>query len=494
MNRRLFKNASFSAVQTIVSAVMLFFLYRYLLSKLGAEQLGVWAVVLSSTSVARLSDMGLSGAAAKFVAKNLASGDRNVASHVVQTASLSIGAVLAILLILAYPILLFVLAWVIPANSMYLAKSILPWAILSLWFGMVSGIFQSALDGCQRMDIRNVILIFCNVVYLISVFWLVPNYGLAGLAKGQFVQSVALAVLGWLAIRRQLSFSAVIPHVWEKALFNEMFSYAVNFQISSIASMLFEPVTKFLLTKYGGLSETAYYEMASQLIMKVRAIVISGFQAVVPVIAGVGNDDQDRLSDMYRKSYRVLNYISLPYYMTFGMALPLISILWVGRIEIRFIVFSSLLCCGWMLANIGVPAYFHNIGTGHLKWNTVNHLLTAFLSIPMGTILGSQYGGYAVVSAAMFSLVFSNLILALVVQKRLRVPLCEILPRENRHLFIWVIVGVILGYLVFFVVQLSVSSFSASILSFTAYFCVSTTVIWLHPYRKQIQNNIVTSL
>jgi O-antigen/teichoic acid export membrane protein len=70
-SRRIFSNAALSVLQTGISAILLFFLYRYLLVRLGPEQLGVWSVVLASTSVARLSDMGFSGAVVRFVARHL---------------------------------------------------------------------------------------------------------------------------------------------------------------------------------------------------------------------------------------------------------------------------------------------------------------------------------------------------------------------------------------------------------------------------------------
>lgn len=491
MNRLLFKNATFSVVQTIVSALLLFFLYRFLLHTLGAEQLGIWAVVLASTSVARLSDMGLSGAALKFVARNLATGNREAASHVVQTASLSIGAVLAVLLVAIYPLLKVILTWVIPANALGQAILILPWAVLSLWFGMIAGIFQSALDGCNRMDIRNIILIVCNCLYLAGAFWLVPNYGLEGLAKGQFAQSVALAVLNWLAIRSQLQSSPWIPCIWKRNLFKEMFKYALNFQIASVAAMLFDPVTKFLLTKFGGLSETAFYEMASQVILKARTLLIAGFQAVVPVIAGVDNSDHARLLSLYRKSYRVLSFFSLPYFVGIGLALPLISILWIGHIEVRFVAFGSLLCIGWMLSNVGVPAYFHNIGTGHLSFNTVVHLQTGLLNLTLGAILGAQYGGYAVVSAAMFSLALPNVILAFRVQKRLGVSPKEIIPSEHRQLYMWVILGAIVSCVIYFALRHGVSPINLSIWGLSAYIAVASVAIWVHPYRKEIIGKFV---
>ena len=68
-SRRLISNAAVSVVQTVISGVVLFLLYRYLLDHLGTEQLGLWSVILASTSVARLSDLGLTGSVVKFVAR-----------------------------------------------------------------------------------------------------------------------------------------------------------------------------------------------------------------------------------------------------------------------------------------------------------------------------------------------------------------------------------------------------------------------------------------
>ena len=88
--RRLLSNAGLSVLQVLVSGVLLFFVYRHLLKQLGAEQLGLWSVLLASTSVARLSDLGLTSGVVKFVARYRARQDDAAASEVVQTTATSI--------------------------------------------------------------------------------------------------------------------------------------------------------------------------------------------------------------------------------------------------------------------------------------------------------------------------------------------------------------------------------------------------------------------
>ena len=271
-SRRLISNATVSVVQTVISGLVLFVLYRYLIDHLGSEQLGLWSVILASTSVARLSDLGLTGSVVKFVARYRALKDDAQAADVVQTAAISIALAMGALVLLLYPLLDFLLRLSIPVQSMPQALSILPWAVFSLWLGSVGGVFQSGLDGCQRMDLRNILMVAGNLLFLGAALWLVPRYGLMGLAIGQAVQGLLLMLASWVTLRRQLKSLPWLPLHWSKSKFKEMFGYAVNFQVSAIAMLLFDPATKLLMSRFGGLSSAAYYEMASQLVVKLRAL------------------------------------------------------------------------------------------------------------------------------------------------------------------------------------------------------------------------------
>jgi O-antigen/teichoic acid export membrane protein len=53
----------------------------------------------------------------------------------------------------------------------------------------------------------------------------------------------------------------------------------------SISQLLYEPTTKILLSKYGGLGILGNYEMASRLVNQVRALIVNANQVVIPIIA-----------------------------------------------------------------------------------------------------------------------------------------------------------------------------------------------------------------
>ncbi len=490
-NKRVTRNAIFGIIQLISSVFILFFLYGFLLKEVGAEKLGLWSLILAGVSVSRLSELGFSGSVLRFVAKHLSNDKERNASNIIQTAFLSVGFLLALLAIIVYPALSNLLSWVVPQNMFVLADTILPWSIASLWVAMLSGIFQSALDGCQRMDIRNILLVICNVVYFLCAIFLVPEYGLKGIAIAQFLQSVLLLVLSWTMLKRQLIVLPLVPYQWSKHSFSEMFSYAMNFQVISISGLLFEPVTKFLLSHYAGLASTAYYEMANQVIIKARAILVSGFQAILPEIASIKDSDKEDLKKIYQKSYRISLFIALPYFLSICLALPLISILWIGYLEFNFVVFGEILAIGWLLNTMSLPAYFFNLGAGNISWNMRLHVLMSTLNLLIGWLLGVVYGGYGVVIASMISLLMGNWILVYIIQKDLDIGANEIIPKKYRIMLFWML----FGFAASIMVHILANSYNQSILmtsliSLLIYMCVIFFAMWFDPLVRPFKRKL----
>jgi O-antigen/teichoic acid export membrane protein len=491
MYSRLTRNATVSVAQVIFSGLVLFVVYRYLIDHLGAEQLGLWSVVLASTSVARLSDMGLTGSVVKFVARYRALKDEVQAADVVQTAAISIAGVMAILCIAVYPLLDDVLALAVPEKSMAQALLILPWAVFSLWIGSVGSVFQSALDGCQRMDIRNVLMVVGNILFLVATLCLVPGYGLVGLAIGQIMQGTLLLLVSWLTLRRQLKSLPWLPMLWSKAKFKEMLGYAVNFQINAIAILLFDSIIKLLMSRYGGLSSAGYYEMANQLVAKLRALLISANQALVPTVAELHEAVPEKIRELYLKVYRMLLFVSFPLYAGILISLPIISVLWIGHIEAHFLLFGALLCVGWGINTLIAPAYFINLGTGNLKWNTIAHVSMAIINLLLGLFLGKVVGALGVVIAAMTALVFASGLVIFALHRQYQISFGMIFPREHIPLMLAAIVSIALsGWLnidqFFGQKTLLVGAINIGIFTLLMLVC-----LWLHPYKKILLERFV---
>lgn len=487
MSRRpVIRNAGMTIAQVMVSGVILFFLYRYLLNTIGVAKLGVWSVVMATASASRMSELGLSGSVVKFVAKYRARLDVFRVSEVIQTAVISTAILLGVMLGLLFPFFSWLLKFVIPSSDLADGLAILPYTLISLWFIAVAGVFQSGLDGCQRIDLRSWILMGSSIFYLVLTVMLVPDFGLIGLAFGQVLQTGIVLVMSWILLRHELKILPLIPYRWSKILFREMIGYGANFQIVSIVGMMFEPVTKGLLSRFGGLAMVGYYEMASRMILQFRAMIVSANNVLVPVIAALQETTPDSIRTIYRESYRLVVYLSVPLFSGLVTAIPVISELWIGAYEDTFVFFAMVLTVAWFLNILISPAYFTNLGTGQLLWNTVGHVVIGVLNLILGVVLGLLYGGIGVVWGWAVALIIGSSLILLSYNTGHRIPLRDILPEESRGLFLAGGIGAAIGLLFYYIFYRQWVSPLAGALGMMIYVFIAVPFCWFHPMRGRL--------
>ena len=482
------RNVWVSVVQVTVSGLILFLLYRYLLETIGVEQVGIWSLVLATTSASRITELGLSGGVLKFVAKYNALADMDQASRVIQTAAISIAVLIGGTLITVHPLIIWLLEHVISAEALPGALSVLPYALTSLWLTTLIGVFQSGLDGCQRFDLRGLVMIIGSVLYLLLVLIMVPQYGLLGLGLSQVLQAGVVLLLSWIMLWYEMPALPLLPRRWTRLLFKQMFTYGVSFQLTGIAKVLYEPITKALLSKFGDLAMVGYYEMANRMILQLRQLLIAANQVLVPIIAGLQETMPERIQSIYRDSYRLLIYLTLPFYMSIIAIAPIISELWIGRFEKVFTVFVVMIALAMFINNLTSPAYFVNLGTGRLRWNTVSHVITAILTCILGTLLGMSHGGMGVVVASVLALVSGSCIVVFAYHFEHGIPLQELLPAESWLLAIITSMGA--GLTQFFYMYF----YQRIDLSILGLFCVMSFIgiialpVWFHPMRVWLLN------
>jgi O-antigen/teichoic acid export membrane protein len=472
-----------AVAQVIVSGVILFFLYRYILNTIGVAKLGIWSVVLATASASRMSELGLSGSVVKFVAQYRARSDISNASEVIQTAAISTAILLGIMLGFLFPFFSWLLKFVLPASAIIDGLAILPYALISLWFIAVAGVFQSGLDGCQRIDLRSWILMGGSVFYLLLTVLLVPDFGLIGLALGQVLQTGIILVMSWMLLRHELKILPLIPRRWSNKLFREMIGYGANFQIVSIVGMLFEPITKGLLSKFGGLVMVGYYEMASRMILQFRTVIVSANQVLVPVIARLQETTPDSIRNIYKESYRLIVYLSGPLFFGIAAATPVASELWIGAYENTFVIFAMILTMAWFLNILISPAYFANMGTGQLLWNTVGHVVIGILNLILGVVLGLLFGGIGVVLGWAMALVIGSGLILLSYNSKHHLPLEDILPKESRGLLLACAMGSVMGLLLYYNFYRQWACPLAGVLCITIYVIIMVPFCWIHPMK-----------
>ncbi|MGC8979477.1 oligosaccharide flippase family protein, partial [Caldisericum sp.] len=399
---------------------------------------------------------------------------------------ISIALIIGFVLILGFPLIKWILGLVVPASSLKLALLILPFALLSLWLTTITSVFQSGLDGLQRIYIRNILMIGGSVFYAILCFIFAPKYGLIGLAYAQIINNSLILIVSWILIKRFLPPLPIIPYQWNKNLFKEIISYGVNFQVVSVTTMFYDPTTKVLLSKFGGLSMVGYYEMANRMIQQFRALIVSANQVLVPAIADLNEKNPERIRSVYLTSYNLLFYLALPLYTLIIISIPFISEIWIGHYERVFIIFGMLLAIGNFLNTLAGPSYFANLGTGELRWNVIGHIAIAILNAVFGITFGFHFNGYGVAVAWILALSLGSAVIYIAYHLTHKIPLSELFPNDSRTMFVFCILITLVSLLIQSGVNHTIRTVALNIIIILLSSILILIPLYLHPMRKRM--------
>jgi len=430
--RKVVINALAALLQSVLTGVSLFILYKFLIFSLGADSFGIWSLVMAFSSFAQFANLGLSGTVVKYVAGHIARGDTHKAAEVIQTAAISIFTITGVIVFFAEPVLEMVLPLFIAGYPLAQATELLPWALLSFWLMAMAAVFLSALDGYFCVVLKSSILVLVSVLNLLLCLYTVPVYGVKGVAYSTVFANFIALLFGWIAIRNKNVELPAIPYKWRKAVFLEIIGYAGSFQLISIAGMFGESIIKAFLGKFGSLASVGYYEMATRLVLQIRGLLISAYQVLVPFLANLNERDPGKVMHVYRKAYSLLYYLAFPVFLLLAISMPLVSIIWIGYVDELFVFLGRLVVLGWFLNTLAVPAYVLSLGLGDLRWNVRGHALTALLNIGFGYLGGVFFGISGVVAAAVVSLVLGSILISIPVTLSRGVSISEYIPADSR--------------------------------------------------------------
>lgn len=264
------------ALNIAVDILAISILYRLLLNTLGLESIGLWSVTLVSCSLVRMSGMGFGPQAETCIIRHAALQERQQIAVVIETALLSVVGMVLLVSLLMFPVLKMILQLLLGFGYNYdEAVMLLPYVLFSMWLHLTAEVLQSALNGLNRQDLREYTSIAGTLLFLVCAGVLVRRYGLVGLALSQIVQALFLLASSWMWLRRQYVTISVIPLNWSRSILFAWLAGAAFYQITARGELIMESICKALIAIFGGLTSAAYFEMASQLIRNLRALIVS---------------------------------------------------------------------------------------------------------------------------------------------------------------------------------------------------------------------------
>ncbi len=430
-------NAFSAVIQVVFTALLYFFLYKYLLATIGVQQLGIWSLILSFSSIANLANLGMTSGLVKFVAEYILENDKSKLGKLIFTSVLSMSVLFVSLSLIILLGAKSFLQYVIDEHFLNIALEILPYSLASLCINAIGGVFTSVLEGYQKNYIRNFIYIVSGIIMFGGTVLLTSTYHLKGVAIAQLIQS-GFIFFAALVFTVKISPNNQIRYwKWHKQSFKELFNYGYKFQFVSISQLLYEPATKLLLSKYGGLVLLGHYEMATKAVNQFRALLTSANQVVVPVVAEKAKtEDSSFLQSFYIKMNRILLLFNLPLSTFLILATPIISLLWLGSFNFDFIFSMFVLVISTFINIMCGPAYFSSMGEGKLNVLVIVHVSMAIINIILGIILGLYAEGYGIILAWAIALSIGSLVVIVNYNKSLKISFFDIFRKEEAKLLL----------------------------------------------------------
>lgn len=412
-------SALYTVSQVLIVTILTAVLFGYVIRTEGIEVLGIWSLLLSFGSVSRLMEMGLTGAITRFVATYNSQSTKATVAKVISTALVAVLIVMLVLMPIIYS-LISIFVHLIPIEiSESLLLSLIGYSLLGLSLVSLASILLSGLDGLELFGERTLIVISGQFIMTIVAILLLPAYGIFALVLGMISQSVLTILLSIWRLCSSLNVNLLFVTKFDFIIFKEIFSYGSTLLGTSVLMIFFEPVSKLLLLWFGGLSFVGFFELANQIVQKIRSLFVAANQVLIPRFATASLNKNNDDKDLYRKVLELLFPIVLCTFSFIYVGRDFFALVLIGDANETFNLILGICCLTWGFNTLTLPVYFYNIGVGKAYINFICFLMISIINITMGLILGGMFGLNGVLFSYAFSLAFgtSYLLLKMKVEK-----------------------------------------------------------------------------
>ncbi|HCC31147.1 MAG TPA: hypothetical protein DEQ03_14045, partial [Marinilabiliales bacterium] len=173
ISEKLIRNSTFNLIGFVLTTPIQFIIIPYIISHIGVNGYGIWALVISFMGYVGLSDLGISPALTKFIAEYNAHNDQTIINKLVNTAFVIyvfVGIIISIIFMLLAEWLIIVFFKPSP-DMIPVIRFIFIGYFLLFIINMVFTAYTSIITGLQRYDISNIINIVVALISMAGIFF-----------------------------------------------------------------------------------------------------------------------------------------------------------------------------------------------------------------------------------------------------------------------------------------------------------------------------------
>ena len=307
---------SSGTIMAIANALVILISYPIYLGFVGYEAFGVWSIMLAIISMSAVLGLNIDRSIIKFVAQ--CKTNNEVKKYITGSILISILASLIFWLFL-YNLHDFVIEiYAMDRKYSSVVKDILSNIALLTMSVYVVNILKGALTGLSEIAKANYLFIIGEVIKALtamSLLWL--EFGLQSFVYGWIAGNLTLIVIYAYCLKK-INGRILLFNFNLFKILKEIITYGRPLVFNNLIGLLFVPIITFIIARYVGLSEVAYYNIASRISSNINVLFSRGVIGLMPEISKAGLI-RDRLSRIFK--IKELHSQAIKYVLYFGVPL-----------------------------------------------------------------------------------------------------------------------------------------------------------------------------
>ena len=394
MKKLLYKNSIVGVIQVLLTTILTFVGIHFLISKLGVEEYGVFALISVIGNLNIFANLGLNFSLIKFISEQGDSVESNW-DIIISIVILSIIIIPLSILFMLFGHFIMTNILNVPTNYIENTKQLYNFLLLSNILMLIGQLFSSVFDAIQKIYITN----FLQMIYS-TLYWVLIIVVLAlGYSLGEIGICIFISTLVWFILTLYF-FVRLWGRLKSKGIFSQKyrllrkhFNYGSKIYLSGTLNFFYEPLTKLLISNFLSINYVGYFDIA----LKIRTIFLSFISKILyPLYPYIANlNDKVKISNLVNDIQKKLLYaVIIITAIVFGCTYQLIQI-WIGQ-NVNIISISVISIITFFMLNItGMPNYQY-LMTHQVSKTLVFQFANVIINITTFMLLYKLLGYYAI--------------------------------------------------------------------------------------------------
>ncbi len=405
----LFRNTLAQSASVVAGYLFSFLLAPIMISRLGLDAFGVWAVTGAFATYAGLLDLGIGRSLARFIAVFDAADEKHRIDQSVGLgliATLVVGLATAAVAVLVAPFASDQLG-VLDSGEMRLVllSSVAIWTLNG-----IDGVLTAVGIGLRRMVPPNIATTAgATINFVFSIVALALSSSLVVYALANAAACLVALIPAAIAMR----FVWRSPYVaWpSRELVKEVLGFSVKNQVGWFADLVNFQTDKVIIALMVDIRAAAIYEIASRVVLAVRSVAVLTVSAMIPTAAArIVAEGREVVEEMYRRYTLRTCAIAFPLFTVTSVTAPFLLIAWLKTAPGDAELLVPFLTLAYFVNITTAVGSTIAIGAGHPGMASANSVLIAVLNVILTLALAPLFGLWGVVGGTFLAVTFGSLL------------------------------------------------------------------------------------